>query len=523
LSLQVETTTGVWQGRSEARVLVFRGMRYGAPPMGALRFRESVPAEAHLGVREAIRDGTASLQRASFPPAIQKLTGMGRIGTGEDCLHLNVTTPGLGGPPRPVLVWIHGGGFHQGSGGLFLYRAHGLARRGDVVVVTLNYRLGLLGAWPGPEDRASGIDANLGLSDQLLALEWVRDNIAAFGGDPGRVTVFGQSAGAMSIATLLAAPRAEGLFQRAVLQSGAADHVSSPGRRAELHAHLAKLLALDDTGDVAAQLRALSPDAVLAAQDALVREHRLPLGQLAWQPGFGTRSLPEAPLDVVRRGGASRVPLLIGTNLDEWRMFTAFDARRRNLDEATLHDYVERTFEHESDPAARRREVLAFFELDPDTRERRTPAEQWAALQTARVFSKPALDLAEAQASAGGDVWTYRFDWRPMLMRDRLGACHSMEIPFVFGSHDHRALWPLIGALPAARALSRRMQDAWVAFARGDGPETHDIPDWPRHTLEDGISLRFAHEDALASNLGEEERQVLSGRGERSASRAENG
>jgi len=509
VSSRAGTSTGIWQGRSEAGVLVFRGMRYGAPPTGSLRLRESVPAEPHLGVREAIRDGLSSLQRASYPAAIRRLTGMGRIGTGEDCLHLNVTTPALGGPARPVLVWIHGGGFHQGSAALFLYRAHALARRGDVVVVTLNYRLGLLGSWPGPEDESSGLDANAGLSDQLLALEWVRDNIAAFGGDPGRVTVFGQSAGAMSIAALLGAPRGRGLFHRAVLQSGAADHVSAPERRAALFDHLARLLGLDAGGDVARRLRALPAEALLAAQDALVRDHRLPLGQLPWQPGFGTRSLPEAPIDVVRRGGAAGVPLLVGSNLDEWRMFTAMDERRRRLDEATLHAYVERTFEHAADPAARRREVLEAFEVDPDTGERRTPGEQWAALQTARVFTKPALDLAEAQARAGGDVWTYRFDWRPMLMRDRLGACHSMEIPFVFGSHGHRALWPLIGALPSARALSRRMQDAWVAFARGDGPETDEVPDWPRHTTADRISLRFAHADSLASGLGEAERRVL--------------
>jgi len=509
VSVQIETTSGTWLGRSEARVHVFRGMRYGAPPTGSMRFRESVPAEPHPGVREAIRHGSASIQLSSFPAAIQKLTGMGRVGVEEDCLHLNVTTPGLEGPPRPVLVWIHGGGFTQGSGGLFMYRAHGLARRGDVVVVTFNYRLGLLGSWPGPSGATEGLDSNVGLSDQLLALEWVRDNIAAFGGDPSRVTVFGQSAGAMSIAALLAVPRAKGLFQRAVLQSGAASHVSSPERRAAIFDHLAKLLALDTTGDLAAQLRACSSETLLSAQGSLARDHRLPLGQLAWQPGHGTALLPEPPLEIARKGGTAGIPLLLGTNLDEWRMFTATDTRRRGLDEATLYDYVERTFDTDADPAARRREVLEVFEVDPDTGERRSPAEQWVALQTARVFTKPGLDLAEAHARAGGDVWTYRFDWRPMLLRDRLGACHAMEIPFVFGSHGHRALWPLIGASSAARALSRRMQDAWVAFARGDAPETDEIPDWPRFNPQTRTSLRLHHRDSLMEGAGEAERQIL--------------
>jgi len=512
MSAVVETRVGTWRGRQEGRVIAFRGLRYGEPPTGDARLGRSRPAAPHAGVRDALTFGTASLQRSGFPRAIQKLAGFGDLGTGEDCLFLNVTTPGVDdGRSRPVLVWIHGGGFNQGSSGLFLYHPEDLAARGDVVVVTLNYRLGLLGAWPGRED--DGVDANPGLSDQVLALEWVRDHIAAFGGDPGQVTIFGQSAGAMSVGALLAMPRARGLFHRAILQSGAADNASAPDRREHISAHLANALGLDVSGDLAAKVRGLSPAELLAVQERVVSESKLPLGQLAWQPGHGTAALPESPFDVAKRGGTAHVPMLIGTNLDEWRMFTATDTKRRNLDEATLHTYVERTFEDAPDPVARRREVLAAFERDPMTGERRSPAEQWVALQTARVFAKPARDLADAHASAGGDAWSYRFDWRPRVLRDRLGACHSMEIPFVFGSHGHRAMWPLVGAWPGARQLSRRMQDAWIAFARGDAPETDGIGEWPKHTGRSPITLRFDHEDALAEGLGEPERAVLAGDG----------
>jgi len=507
VSAVVETRVGAWRGRQEGRVLVFRGLRYGEPPVGEGRLRDSRPAAPHAGVRDAFTYGLASMQRPGFPRLIQRIAGFADMGMGEDCLFLNVTTPGVDGAKRPVMVWIHGGGFTQGSSGLFLYHANQLAARGDVVVVTINYRLGLLGVWPGRE--GDGLDANPGLSDQALALEWVRDHIERFGGDPQRVTLFGQSAGAMSVAALLAMPRARGLFQRVILQSGAAAHVSAPGRRELVFEHLAKQLGLDVAGDLGAQLRARAPAELLAAQHRVIDESRLPLGQLCWSPGFGTASLPEAPLEAVAHGRAAPVPMLIGTNLDEWRMFTATDARRRNLDEASLHEYVERTFADAPDPAARRHEVLAVFERDPDTGERRSPADQWVALQTARVFAKPARALADAHAAAGADVWSYRFEWRPRVLRDRLGACHSMEIPFVFGSHGHRAMWPIVGAWPGARALSRRMQDAWVAFARGDAPEHKALPDWPRHGGASPVSLRLDHADRLEEALGEAELAVL--------------
>ncbi len=506
-----ETKVGAWRGREERGVLVFRGLRYGDPPVGEGRLRASQPARPHAGVLDALEYGPASVQRAGFPRAIQRIAGFADLGTSEDCLFLNVTTPAIDGRRRPVLFWIHGGGFSQGSSGLFLYDAKRLAARGDVVVVTINYRVGLLGAWPGRE--GEGLDANLGLGDQALALEWVRDHIAAFGGDPGCVTLFGQSAGAMSVASLLAMPRARGLFHRVILQSGAAANVSAPARREQIFEHLVKALDLDAAGDLGAQLRARDPVELLKAQERVVAECRVPLGQLCWSPGFGTASLPEAPLAAVARGDVPRVPMLIGTNLDEWRMFTATDTKRRNLDEATLHEYVERTFADAPDPVARRRAVLAAFERDPDTGERRSPSEQWVALQTARVFAKPARELADAHAAAGGDVWSYRFDWRPRVLRDRLGACHAMEIPFVFGSHGHRAMWPIVGAWPGARALSHRMQDAWIAFARGDAPEHERLSDWPKHAGKSPISVRFDHDDRLEEALGEQELAVLEGDG----------
>ncbi len=511
MSAVAETKVGAWRGREERGVLVFRGLRYGDPPVGEGRLRESRPALPHAGVLDAFEYGPASIQRAGFPRAIQWLAGFADLGTSEDCLFLNVTTPAVDDRRRPVLVWVHGGGFSQGSSGLFLYDARSLAARGDVVVVTLNYRLGLLGAWMGEE--AGAFDANPGLSDQALALEWVRDHIERFGGDPTNVTLFGQSAGAMSVGSLLAMPRARGLFHRVILQSGAAANVSGPGQRRSIFEHVAKVLDLDVAGDLGAQLRALDPAVLLAAQDRVATEIKLPLGQLCWSPGYETAALPAAPLDVITRGGAPKLPMLIGTTRDEWRMFTATDAKRRNLDEATLHTYVERTFADASDPAARRREVLATFERDPDTGERRSPAEQWAALQTARVFMKPARELADAHAAAGADVWSYRFDWRPRVLRDRLGACHAMEIPFVFGSYGHRAMWPLVGAWPGARALSQRMQDAWVAFAHGGAPVHDDLRDWPKHAGASPISLRFDDEDRLAEALGEPELAVLAGDG----------
>ena len=240
----VETRSGRLRGTERRGVLAFRGIPYAAPPSGPRRFRAPEPAESWPGVRDADAPGPGAPQRgATLGGAFTRIIGPGA--TSEDCLTLDLWTPAADGARRPVLVWIHGGAFLMGAGSALAYGGAALARSGDVVVVTLNYRLGALGFLQlGDLAPAAGFDSNLGLRDQIAALEWVRDNVAAFGGDPAQVCVFGESAGAMSVGALLGAPRARGLFARAIAQSGAAHNVAGRESAARVAATFLDVLGL---------------------------------------------------------------------------------------------------------------------------------------------------------------------------------------------------------------------------------------------------------------------------------------
>ncbi|HET6303159.1 MAG TPA: carboxylesterase family protein, partial [Myxococcota bacterium] len=315
----VETSVGRIEGLAEPGVQVFRGIPFAAPPVGALRFRAPQAPEPWTGVREATRFGPPAPQAPS--PVMRMLGGHDELRWSEECLTLNVWTPAADRGRRPVLVWIHGGAFTTGSGGFPIYDGSSLARRGDVVVVTINYRLGALGflALPAFEQEEGNVVGNFGLLDQMRALEWVRENAESFGGDPGNVTVFGESAGAMSLGALLGAPAACGLFRAAILQSGAAHNVSD-AEQGERVAHVfAKELGVDPS-----DLRRLREAPAAAILEAQVRSVNALWGQvrgLAFQPVLDGRTLPRPPLDVVREGGARGVDLLVGTNLEEYKLY----------------------------------------------------------------------------------------------------------------------------------------------------------------------------------------------------------
>ena len=433
--------------------------------MGQSRYRPAGPPPRWDGVRDATRFGAAAPQPSgegvlSAPPKVMD----------EDCLTLNVTTPAADGGRRPVLVWIHGGGFRTGTGAIPWYDGTSFCTNGDIVVVSINYRLGALG-YLHLEDAGRPAAGSAGLADQVAALRWVRDHIASFGGDPASITVAGESAGAMSVGALLGSPATAGLFQRAILQSGAADHCvdrTTAGRVADRF-----LVELGAVRGTAPGGRSRDPyeadvDAVLAAQvateQALARDAEVRtvsgisnLG-MVFQPVVGTDLLPEPPLHAVGDGAGAGVDVMIGTNLDEMSIFG-----RPRTDEAALHRHLDAML---GDGRAAEAAAAYRLRLGRDA----APVDVLLAARTDHVFRAPAIRLAEAHR---GSTWTYLFTWESWV--PGLGSAHALEIPFVFDNLHQPGVEPFLGAGPSPQALADAVHHAWIGFVR-DGD-----PGWDRY------------------------------------------
>jgi para-nitrobenzyl esterase len=380
----------------------------------------------------------------------------------------------------------------MGSASTPWYDGESFAVDHDVVMVSMNYRLGVLGFThlEGGEYPGSG---GLGILDQVAALRWVRDNIAAFGGDPGNVTIFGESAGAMSVGTLLAVPSAAGLFHKAILQSGAPSHVFSASRAAELTAELLRIAGVDS----AQGLADLPLGQLLEAHQTLEANHIR--DGLVSRPVVDGTVLVQPPLDAVAAGVAAGIPLLIGTNLDEWRLFSIADPSMASIDEAGL---VERASELVADPA----EFLGWYRRRLAEAK---PAEVWNAVMTDNIFRVPAIRLAEAQEAGGGRSWMYLFTWASPQFGGALGSCHALELPFVFNTLDAQGSEFFVGDDPP-RALARDMNATWAAFARHGDPTRSSLGDWPGYQSSSRQTMMIDVDYRLESDPLSAERQAWS-------------
>jgi para-nitrobenzyl esterase len=478
----VDTTHGPVEGAWHHGVARFAGMPFAAPPLGDLRFRPPQPVEPWSEVRSAVEFGPICPQNPSMMDAL--FGGESEVWN-EDCLYLNVwTTDVEPDEPRPVMVWIHGGGFEMGSGSSPLYHGEAFARSG-VVLVTLNYRLGALGFLElGGLDPSYSGSGNVGLLDQVAALEWVRANIASFGGDPQDVTIFGESAGGMSVSMLASMPRARGLFHRVIAQSGAAAAGRDPvDARADADAFLAEagLSSLQDAIDVdvttllAAHARMNATR--MADPEAAVRANGNPLAFLAFRPVADGAEVPSDPLSAIAEGAAAGVAFVLGTTLEEWKLFAL--ATPPVTDEAALLQRLGLLCD-------RPEEALAtYLEEHPDA----TLPELECAMLTDVVFRVPASELADAQ-SAHAPVFQYRWDWASPAMGGMIGASHAIEIPFVFDLVEDQRLHVFVGP-EAPKPLARAVHESWVAFATTGIPSADGLPEWPRVTAERRPVMRF--------------------------------
>jgi para-nitrobenzyl esterase len=475
-------TAGEVGGRARGGALLFAGIPYAEPPLAGRRFLPPTPHAGWSGVRDATRFGPAAPQRPG--------TGLtaAPLAWDEDCLTLNVCTPAVDDEARPVLVWIHGGGFRTGKGGIPWYDGTSFALRGDIVTVTINYRLGALGFAnlrdvAGDDFAGSGA---AGLLDQIAALAWVRDNVAAFGGDPGRVTIAGESAGAMSVGALLGSPAAAGLFHRAIAQSGAAHHTLSDAASREVGRDLAAVLGADS----AAPLRTADVEAILDAQAqaearfaARQRGGNGALADMAFQPALGTPALPEPPLDAIRRGMSAGVPLLCGSNAHETTLFGY-----GSQDEERLRRITARIFGAAADAA-----IATYRARRPGA----APGELVVAITSDQIFRIPAIRLCEAHAAAGGTSFAYLFTWASRAFEGRLGATHALEIPFAFNNLGQPGVDVFLGPGERPQALADAMHAAWIAFIRTGDPGCealaqpwHGYDAARRFTLELGDAVR---------------------------------
>lgn len=448
---------------------------FGIPYARAKRFGAPEPAEPWSGVRQATTIGLAAPQ----PP--HPVAGFAASGPqGEDCLNLNIFTPACDGGKRPVMVWVHGGGFTHGAGYEPLYNGGPLAVRGDVVVVTINYRLGALGFLRLPEIDAAG---NQGLLDQIAALQWVRDNIASFGGDPSRVTIFGQSAGSASVACLLTMPPARGLFRRAILQSGAGRAATPETADRIAHAML-ELLGISRGNE--ADLLTLAPDAILKAQGLIGSK----LGAEArFNPVIDPAVLPATPIGAIAGGAAREIEIVIGTNRDEIKQFVAM-TRREPIDDAQLLAEVRATL-----PKAGASEAQEAIDLYRASRKaHQLPYDNLDILDavvTDTRFRIPSIRLAQGQIAAGGKAWMYLFTHESPARRGALGACHSVEMPFVFGTLDAPTQDRFAGTGPDVERLSGEMMDAWLGFSRNGAPDHASIAPWSLYDAQTRPTMIF--------------------------------
>lgn len=487
------TVYGKVAGFTQGGLNIFKGIPYAR----AGRFEAPVAPEAWEGVRSCRSFGPTSPQgkRAGWEnDEIAFAFDWDDGYTGEDCQRLNIWTPGLDdGKKRPVMVWLHGGGFAAGSGQeLPGYDGANLARGEDVVVVTLNHRLNALGFLDLSDfGEKYALSGNAGMIDIVKALEWVRDNIASFGGDPDNVTIFGQSGGGGKVSTLLAMPSANGLVDKAIVQSGSMCRMMTSDNSRRIGRETVAALGLDK--DNVAAIDTIAYERLLAAGEKAIAKVKAECGAeggafiFGWAPVVDGKVLPAHPFDTVAPAISREVPMLIGTTLHEFTASTYVPALKE-LGKEQVIDYLRQRYGENTDEF-----VAAFEKAYPG-------CEPIDLIDTDFIFRPSAVAQGNLKSAQEGSapVYMYIFSWESPVMEGRLRSTHCMEIPFVFANTDRHA--SMTGGGEDARRLGSLMSNAWANFARTGNPNAEGLPEWPAYTAENGATMIFDNECSVVSN-----------------------
>lgn len=505
----VKTDSGPVRGLADRGVMSFKGVRYGAAPVGPLRFKPPVKPQAWTETFEAVRFGAPAMQLPApnnvAPPATDLSRSLVDVfpsrqevqSDSEDCLFLNVWTPALDAKKlRPVMVWFHGGGYAYGSGAWPMYDGANLAREGEVVVVTVNHRLNAFGylnlaELAGPDYAQSG---NAGILDLVLALQWVRDNARAFGGDPRNVTIFGESGGGAKVSTLMAMPAARGLFHRAIIQSGPGLRgVPAPAATATATAILAQLqIAPTDI----ARLQSVPADDIIKAVYAVQAQPDPARGQLA--PVVDGTVLPSDPFTPAAPQISAHIPVMVGANKDEMTLFMASEPWFGKLTEEELTQRV----------AAMGPKGPALLAAVRKARPGYSPSHLMAAVASYQGILGGSITLADRKAEQRfGNVYAYRLDWETPVGGGVFKSPHTLEIPLVFDNvATNRAL---VGPGKDADRMASLMSGAWLSFVKTGDPRGPGLPAWPKYDTASRATMIFDLRPRVVNDPDAEIRQIL--------------
>lgn len=502
----VDTASGKVQGLTSQGVHVFKGIPYGAPTSGRHRFMPASKPEPWTGVREAIDYAGRSPQAAAAAQRPELATVWGPVDTlpvGEDCLTLHVWTPGCDNGKRPVMVWLHGGAFSYGSANSPRYDSVNLARRNDVVVVAVNHRLNIFGhldlSQIGGERFAQS--GNVGVLDLVEALKWVREHAARFGGDPGNVTIFGQSGGGGKVSALLAMPDARRLFHKGIVQSGSSVRFAERERTTRLAEAVLKHLGLNK--DQLSTLQGVPVDKMLQAVDAAQKTLPKPRYPLLDRYNFGPvvdgTVITQHPFHPNAPALSDDIPIMVGDTKDESAIFLAPDNKvwNRAITEDDLRERIAAVAASQVDA------VLAYYKKrDPEA----SPTDRLITVLTASNFGVRTIMQAEAKALRGkAPVFTYRLDWETPAYDGKLKAPHSVDVPFVFDTLH------VIGAQhrkPGAQALADKISKTWASFARTGNPSNDSIPTWPAYDAKTRATMVFDDECRVVNDPDAEARPL---------------